>query len=235
MLDHATRHGWRKSLTGRARHAIRILLGIQDTPGIVIKASQVVMLGQTGAPVRAVCEVLAQAEMLDDDRGASIDAWFARAVRQLPGPMASELRTWFETLRDGSATAPRIKPRNPDTIRLKLRWALPVLHAWAASGYASLREITREQVIIALPPSGTPRATTGAGLRSVFSSSRGRRSSSPTRSRESAPARRRPGSRCPLLSADCVKPSRAMTRCGLPPPRCWPSAASNPGSSPGCC
>jgi hypothetical protein len=169
VLDHAIRHGWRKSLTSRTRHAVRILLGCQDTPGAVIKASQVVMLGQTGAPVRATCEVLAHAGMLDDDRVPSIGTWFDRAVRRLPEPMASELRTWFETLRDGSTAPPRFKPRNPRTIRLRLRWALPILHAWAASGHASLREITREQVIMALPPSGTPRATAGAGLRSVFS------------------------------------------------------------------
>jgi site-specific recombinase XerC len=78
------------------------------------------------------------------------------------------LRAWFEIMRDGSAVPPRCKPRNPDTIRLKLRWALPSLRAWAASGHASLREITREEVIVALPPSGTPRATAGADLRSVF-------------------------------------------------------------------
>lgn len=167
-IDHAARHGWRKSLASRTRHAIRILLACQDTPGAAVKASQVVLLGQTGAPVRAVCEVLAQAGMLDDDRIPSIDTWFARAVRQLPEPMAGELRAWFEIMRDGSAVPPRCKPRNPDTIRLKLRWALPSLRAWAASGHASLREITREEVIVALPPSGTPRATAGAGLRSVF-------------------------------------------------------------------
>jgi hypothetical protein len=168
VLDHATRHGWRKSLTSRTRHAVRILLGCQDTPGAVIKASQVVLLGQAGAPVRATCEALAQAGMLDDDRVPSINTWFDRAVRHLPGPMAGELRTWFETLRDGSATPPGFRPRSPRTIRLKLYWALPTLHVWAASGHASLREITREQVIIALPPSGTPRATAGAGPRSIF-------------------------------------------------------------------
>ena len=168
VLDHATRHGWRTSLTGRTRHAIRILLSCQDTPGAAIKATQVTMLGQTGAPVRAVCDVLTQAEMLVDDREPAVNTWFSRAVQQLPEPMADELRTWFETLRDGSTTPPRIKPRKPDTIRLKLRWALPTLHAWAASGHTSLRKISREQVIVALPPSGTPRATAGAGLRMIF-------------------------------------------------------------------
>lgn len=168
VLDHAARHGWRKSLTARTRKAIHALLACQDTPGAAVKASQVVLLGQAGAPVRAACEVLTQAGLLDDDRVSSIDTWFARAVRQLPEPMAGELRTWFEIMRDGSTTPPRFRPRNPDTIRLKLHWALPSLRAWAASGHASLREITPEEVLMALPPSGTSRATAGSGLRSVF-------------------------------------------------------------------
>src|SRR6185437_735098 len=39
--------------------------------------------------------------------------------------------------------------------------------AWAATR-ASLREITRADVLAALPPSGQPRATTLQGLRSIF-------------------------------------------------------------------
>jgi hypothetical protein len=168
VRDHATRHGWRKSLTCRTQRAVRILLALQDTPGAAIKATQIVLLGQAGAPVRAICDVLAAAGMLDDDRVPAIDTWFSRSVKDLPEPMRAELRTWFETLRDGSTTPPRYKPRNPRTIRLKLHWALPALHAWAATGHTSLREISREQVIAVLPPSGTPRATAGAGLRSIF-------------------------------------------------------------------
>ena len=39
----------------------------------------------------------------------------------------------------------------------------------------SLREISRSDVLAALPPSGTPRATTGAALRSLFSTLKRRR------------------------------------------------------------
>ena len=44
--------------------------------------------------------------------------------------------------------------------------ALPTLRAWAATR-DSLREISRADVLAALPP-GQPRATTMQGLRSIF-------------------------------------------------------------------
>ncbi len=106
--------------------------------------------------------------MLDDDRVPAIEAWFTRAITGLPDPMASELRAWFEVMLRGSTQPPRSRPRRPRTVEAKLRWALPALRAWAAAGHISLREITREQVLAALPPSGTARSTTGQGLRSVF-------------------------------------------------------------------
>jgi integrase len=45
---------------------------------------------------------------------------------------------------------------------------LPTLRAWAKAGHQSLREISREDVLAALPPSGNPRATLGRALRSIF-------------------------------------------------------------------
>ena len=82
--------------------------------------------------------------------------------------MASELRIWLEVMRDGSNTPPRRLPRSPTTIGRQLRWALPALTAWAAAGHASLREISRDQVLTARPADGTPRAALGQGLRSIF-------------------------------------------------------------------
>jgi hypothetical protein len=133
--------------------------------------------------------------MLDDDRVPALDTWFDRAVKSLPEPMSTELRTWFEVLRDGNSTPPRTRPRNPGTIRLKLRWALPALHAWAAAGHTTLREITREHVLAVLPPSGTPRATAGQGLRSIFAVLKGKKLvfSNPTaRIRTGSPESREP-------------------------------------------
>jgi hypothetical protein len=46
---------------------------------------------------------------------------------------------------------------------------------WAAAGHQSLREITRDHVIAALPASGTPRAKLGRALQSIFATLRSRK------------------------------------------------------------
>jgi len=71
-------------------------------------------------------------------------------------------------MKHGCPTPPRRRPRSHTTIGLHLRWALPTLRAWAAVGHSSLREISRVDVLDALPAAGNPRATTGQGLKSIF-------------------------------------------------------------------
>jgi integrase len=166
--DHATRHGWSSNRRKTVRQAIRILLALQATPGAPIRASDVVRMTTIGLPVRPVLAILAQAGMLDDDRTPAIQRWFDRQVVGLPAAMASELRVWFQVLLHGSQTPPRSRPRAEVTIRTQLGWALPTLQAWARAGHQSLREISREDVLVALPPSGNPRATLGRALRSIF-------------------------------------------------------------------
>jgi hypothetical protein len=82
--------------------------------------------------------------------------------------MATEVGTWFDVLHTGSTTPPRSRPRSPNTTRLRVRSAMPVLRAWAAAGHTSLREISRADITAALPDSGSPRALVGAALRSLF-------------------------------------------------------------------
>jgi integrase len=166
--DYAAQRGWSKRQTNNTCHGIRIVLGIQDTPGAMIKASDVALLRGIDLPVWTVLEVLADAGLLEEDRTPAIDAWFAEQTSGLPEAMAGELGIWFEVVKHGCATPPRRRPRNPTTIGLHLRWALPTLRAWAAAGHASLREISRAQVLDALPAAGNPRATTGQGLKSIF-------------------------------------------------------------------
>jgi integrase len=82
--------------------------------------------------------------------------------------MRLELSRWYAILINGSSTPPRSKPRSEQTTRLYLRWSLPALRVWAASGKTSLREITPEDVRDVLPGSGNRRATMGQGLRCLF-------------------------------------------------------------------
>jgi hypothetical protein len=166
--DHAARHGWSDNRRKTVRQAIRILLALQPTPGAPIRASDVARMATIGLPVRPVLTILEHAGMLDDDRTPAIERWFDRQVAGLPGAMANELRLWFEVLLHGSTTPPRTRPRAEVTIRTQLYWALPTLRAWAEAGHQSLRELSRDDVLAALPPSGNQRATLGRALRSVF-------------------------------------------------------------------
>jgi integrase len=172
--EHAARYGWSRTRKVDARSAIRILLALQDTPGAPIKASAVTALAERFA-AQPVLDILTGIGMLEDDREPSVTGWFDDKIAGLPEPMASELRTWLEVMRDGSTTPPRRLPRSHTTIRLQLRFALPTLKAWAAAGRTSLREISRDDVLAALPAEGTPRSTTGQGLRSIFTILKGRK------------------------------------------------------------
>jgi hypothetical protein len=65
--------------------------------------------------------------------------------------MAAEFRSWSEALRDGSRTPPRLRPHSTATIRVHVARVAPILHAWADGGHQSLREITRQDILGALP------------------------------------------------------------------------------------
>lgn len=168
VIDHARRHGWSRDLRTRARTGMRVLLATARIARPPVRSSDVARLTALGLPARPVRAVLEGAGLLDEDRPDTLDAWFEKRIVGLPVPMADELRTWYTVLRHGSTAPPRSRPRRPATVKNLALCALPVLAAWADDGCQSLREITREQVIAALPPGGTPRAKPGRALRSVF-------------------------------------------------------------------
>ncbi len=147
---------------------LHILLGLQDTPGAAINASDVIALSCLEVPVRPILDVLAVAGFLRDDRVPTIDLWFAAKTADLPAAMVIDLQLWFEVMRHGRTSPPRSKPRAPRTVQAQLRRALPALHTWAAAGHEHLREITRDEVLAVLPASGTARHTMLSGLRSIF-------------------------------------------------------------------
>ena len=174
-LDHTSRHGWSKTRTIMVRLALRVLVALQDEPVPPFKASQISALTTVHLPVGGVRAVLADVGMLDDDRPPAINAWFERKVAALPAPMVTELRVWFEVLRDGSTASPRYRPRSRSIIVSRVYWTLPTLRAWALGGHESLRDVSRDDVLATLPAGGTRRATTLAGLRSIFKVLKSRR------------------------------------------------------------
>lgn len=168
LVAHASRHGWSRTAVKDSRRGLAVLLSLQDTPGAPLRASEIAQLAQIGLSIVRVTEVCAAAGLLDDDRSPTTVRWFTDTVAGLTAPMRGELDRWFTIMIQGSTAPPRSRPRSERTARLYLQWSLPALHAWAAAGHTSLREITREDVTAVLPASGTERVRTAQGLRSIF-------------------------------------------------------------------
>jgi hypothetical protein len=167
VREHAREHGWSKGKTATVQRAIRIMLGIQDTPGAAIRRSDVALLTRIKHSAAVVADVLTAAGMLEEDREPTIVRWFTKVTANLPATMRAELAQWVDVMRHGNPTPPRSKPRSEDTLRSQLYFALPALKRWA-SRHDSLREISRDDVLAALPPSGAPRACMAQALRSIF-------------------------------------------------------------------
>ncbi|MEV0734331.1 hypothetical protein [Polymorphospora sp. NPDC050346] len=165
--EHATRYGWRRTKIERVRRAMRIMLGIQDTPGAPIRRSDVALLSRIKHSAAVVADVLADAGLLDDDRQPAILRWFTTHTADLPAPMRDELNAWLDVMRNGSTQPPRRKPRTDATIGTQLRWALPALQRWSDS-HVSLREIGVDDVRAVLPTDPLARYTMLQGLRSIF-------------------------------------------------------------------
>ena len=167
--------GWPDQYTSDVRCGIRLLLAMQDTPGAAIAASEAQVLTQLRLPVRTVMEVLDEVGMLDDDRTPAITRWFEQRTVRLPEPMGGELRVWFDVMHLGATTPPRTKPRHPTTIKIYLAAVLPALKQWTDDGHDSLREITHNDVVAALPPAGARRGVFGRGARSIFATLKARK------------------------------------------------------------
>ncbi|MFG3552496.1 hypothetical protein [Streptomyces sp. NPDC047725] len=167
----ARTRGWSHSTLTRYRRGLRIVLAVQDTPGGPVPASTVHELTGTGLAARLLHEFLTAHGFLDDDRPQTIETWLARTIAHLPEPMTSQLTHWFTTRLNGQTTPPRSLARSPVTLRLHLRYALPVLTRLAAAGLSDLTDIPparlREE-LAACQLSGNDYTNTASALRAVF-------------------------------------------------------------------
>ena len=135
VTDYANRVGWHWLRITKVRCGIRLLLGLQDTPGAAIAHSELAVLSHFFITQRHVAAVLADAGMLIDDRVPAVRRWFVQQLVDLPPPMVTELDTWFEVMQTGNATAPRRRPRSETTIRIYVQAALPAIHHWVGDGH----------------------------------------------------------------------------------------------------
>jgi hypothetical protein len=171
----AEQRGWSRSSLNRTRLGIRVLLGQHPGTG-PIRASDLDTLTQLGIhSARLVRVVLDEAGLLDDDLTPALEQWFASKTAQLPVHIRTELNAWFEVMRHGSAIPPRRRPRAEATIRIHASFVMPPIQAWVLAGHDSLREISRDDVLTALPAGGDQRVLTIAGLRSMFTVLSGRK------------------------------------------------------------
>lgn len=175
LIAHAHRHGWSLKSVQNSRRGLAILLSLQDTPGAPLRASEMAQLPEIGLNIVRLIEVCAAAGVLEDDRTPATRRWLTDTVAELPSTMRGEIDRWFTIITEGSSTSPRSAARSEKTARAYLRWSLPALQTWASSGHSSLRGITRGDVTAILPVSGTYRARTAAGLRSIFRILKGHR------------------------------------------------------------
>jgi hypothetical protein len=125
VRDYASARGWKRTKTEHTHRAVRIMLGIQDTPGAAIRRSDVALLSRIKYSAAVVADVLAAAGMLEEDRQPAVVRWFDAAIADLPAPMRRELDVWFDVMRNGSSIPPRRLARAENTIGTQLRWALP--------------------------------------------------------------------------------------------------------------
>ena len=135
-------------------------------PGELIRYSDYEpALRKRGASLAQTTEILAEMDVLDDDRPNAFDAWLDEKLDRVAPGIAAEARRWANALKDGG---PRSKPRSPAIVRGHLRRIRPVLLAWS-DNYDNLREVTRDDVlIVAGSLVGQVRVDTLAGLRSLF-------------------------------------------------------------------
>lgn len=168
VAERARTHGWGRFTERTVTGAVHLLLGIQDTPGAPILASDVTLLKAVRLPVGLTRDVLAAAGYLEHDDVPDIAVWAERLIAHLPEQMRAEIRVWVKVTIEGRSRAPRRRPKSARTLRGRLRPTLPVLEALAAAGHQSLRTVSRNEVVDALPEAHNPRQVAGYAMRQIL-------------------------------------------------------------------
>ncbi|UKA73497.1 hypothetical protein [Arthrobacter sp. FW306-06-A] len=189
VREHAARAGWSKRQRNDVTRSLRILQGLRPTPTSKIRATDVLQLRQYSGNVLSTIDVLAAAGLLIEDRPTRVERYFVAKTNTLPPVMKDQLEVWLEVLTNGSRQAPRQKPRDAKTIIVHILGIEPIIHAWAAAGLHSFAEVTRADITAALDETKARRHIAGNGLKSLFTTLKGRRLifANPTRGMKASP------------------------------------------------
>lgn len=159
----AEERGWSTRTLGAVTGGLRRVLADHDS-GPVAASTAAERLTAAHSRIR-VFEVLADLELLEDDRDVSTRAWIEKRSAELPAGFRADVHDWLVWLLDGDA---RTRPRSRTTIHVHFGQALPVLLAWGGIR-DRLREITRADVQDALAQlRGQRRFNTSTALKSLF-------------------------------------------------------------------
>ncbi|WP_232223688.1 hypothetical protein [Arthrobacter sp. FB24] len=189
VREHAQRAGWSKRQRNDVTRSLRLLQVLRPTPTAKIRATDVLQLRQYSGNVISTIDVLAAAGLLIEDRPTRLERYFAAKTSTLPPVMKDQLEVWLHALTEGTRQPPRQIPRDPQTIRVHILGIEPIIHAWAEAGVQSFAEITRADITAALDETGGRRHIAETGLKSLFTTLKGRRLifANPTRGMKASP------------------------------------------------
>ncbi|MFC5731514.1 hypothetical protein [Nocardioides vastitatis] len=174
--EHADRYGWSARQRNDVTRSLRLLQTLRETPTAKIRASDVMQLPRYDGNIISTIDVLAEAELLVEDRPSRVEVYFAAKISSLPPLMREHLELWLQVMLDGSRLAPRQVPRDPQTVRVQILGLVSVVDAWVASGYQSFAQVTRVDIEHALAPLAPGRRHAAElALRSLFKTLKGRR------------------------------------------------------------
>ena len=168
----AAAHGWRPA-TLRAVADALALLAVSE-PARHVSPEVAAECRRRRLPVSRLREFLTS-QHTQDPRRARTDhdvASLRGLPADLPAAMTRELTTWWSVL---SGALGRARPHAETTVAAYLRAVVPTVGDWAGR-YASLREVTAEDVAVALEPlTGSARTGTAVALRSLFAALKSQR------------------------------------------------------------
>ena len=156
--------GWNPRIQEETARALAVMLA-SHVPGEKIPWSALEpALRPRDLSVSRTAEILSIAGLLDDDRVLPLAEWAEAKLATLAPGIADCARSWAGALLHGT---PRSLPRNPDTARIYLRSAHPILQDWSAR-YDHLREVTARDAAAAIGAlTGHQRRKTLTALRSL--------------------------------------------------------------------
>jgi hypothetical protein len=156
--------GWSPRTLSLTQRGLRILLAVHG-PGEPVRASTIRQLTARTMPFPHIADVLAAADVLDDDRPDTLVAWLDEQFAGLPAQIRAELDAWLDLRRHGG---PRRRPRSRQTIMRDVR-AIRNFLAGACGRYSTLRQVTRDDITTWLAGRpGHTRTQDASTLRSLF-------------------------------------------------------------------